>query len=392
LILIDKPFVSEFLKKTIEENNLPVVMTDAARQFNLANGPHLLEEIQAVQNARIDTDLTIYTTSENAIDWIARNLAFTGLPEKIDLFKNKAKFRSLLKSVCADFFFRVIELGQLETLPVNRIPMPFIIKPNVGFFSMGVYKVTHADEWHRTIAAIRAEMERVKGLYPAEVLKTTTFIVEQCIEGEEFAVDAYFNAAGDPVILGIFKHVFASKTDVSDRIYITSKTIIEAHHEAFHGFLKTVGKLSGIKNFPVHVELRRDGHGRVLPVEINPMRFGGWCTTADMTAMAYGFNPYLAYFNQEQPDWSTILNNRDGLLYSIVVLDNSTGYAANEIAAFDYDRLLSTIDKPLELRKIDYTTYPVFGFLFTETRVDHYAELERLLNSDLREFTTRRPK
>ena len=129
----------------------------------------------------------------------------------------------------------------------------------------------------------------------------------------------------------------------------------------------------------------------VIPIEINPMRFGGWCTTADMAAMAYGFNPYLYYFRQQKPDWARILKTRDGLLYSIVVLDNSTGYTANEIADFDYDRLLSTFEKPLELRKIDYTTYPVFGFLFTETKTDHYSEIERILHSDLREFTTRRP-
>ena len=119
----------------------------------------------------------------------------------------------------------------------------------------------------------------------------------------------------------------------------------------------------------------------------NPMRFGGWCTTPDMTALAYGFNPYLMYFNQEKPDWTRILKNKDGRLYSVIVLDNSTGYAADHIAAFDYDRLLSTFEKPLELRKLDYSTYPVFGFLFAETPVDHYSELQRILHSDLREFT-----
>jgi len=42
----------------------------------------------------------------------------------------------------------------------------------------------------------------------------------------------------------------------------------------------------------------------------------------------------------------------------------------------------------LELRKIDFNKYPVFGFLFTETREDNFEELKRILDSDLSEFIT----
>ena len=41
-----------------------------------------------------------------------------------------------------------------------------------------------------------------------------------------------------------------------------------------------------------------------------------------------------------------------------------------------------------EPRKIDYREYPVFGFLFTETREQNFAEIETILRSDLREFVT----
>ncbi|MCP3675252.1 MAG: ATP-grasp domain-containing protein [Gammaproteobacteria bacterium] len=32
-----------------------------------------------------------------------------------------------------------------------------------------------------------------------------------------------------------------------------------------------------------HDELRGDDKGTILPIEVNPMRFGGWCTSADIT-------------------------------------------------------------------------------------------------------------
>lgn len=388
MIFIDKPFVSDFLKKTIQENGFPVVKTESAKKLGFNKGLNILDEKDAIQKAKLSENILIYTTSENSIGWIAKHLSFTGLPQKIDLFKNKVKFRTLTKQMYPDFYFREVQLDELDNLSVENIPMPFIIKPTVGFFSMGVYKVADPKEWEQVKEAITSEILSAKDLYPSEVLNTNSFIIEQCIEGEEFAVDAYFNATGEPVILNIHKHIFSSSEDVSDRVYISSKEIIESNIDQFSVFLEKIGKLAEVKNFPVHVEIRRNSNGSVLPIEINPMRFGGWCTTADMTYFAYGFNPYVLYFSQTRPDWPEILKNKEGKLYSIVVLDNSTGIEGNQIIAFDYDLLLSHFEKPLELRKIDYKEYPVFGFLFTETKDDNFSELEIILKSNLKEFIT----
>jgi len=175
-------------------------------------------------------------------------------------------------------------------------------------------------------------------------------------------------------VLSILKHVFSSDSDVSDRVYISSKEIIERNLDEFTGFARKIGALAGVKNFPVHIELRRDDNGTLLPIEVNPMRFGGWCTTADIS--------YL----QKKPDWPEILKGKEGKLYSVIVLDNSTGIGTDEITSFNYEKLLAQFEKPLELRKVDHKTYPLFGFLFTETRQDNYIELENILNSDLTEF------
>jgi hypothetical protein len=126
----------------------------------------------------------------------------------------------------------------------------------------------------------------------------------------------------------------------------------------------------------------------LLPIEVNPMRFGGWCTTADMTYLAYGFNPYEAYYHERKPDWKRILRDKTDQLFSIIVLDNSTGFSEKTITGFHYDKLLARFEKPLELRKINYKQHSVFGFLFTETSFDHRDELDYILNSDLREFVT----
>jgi len=351
----------------------------------LYSGTNIISEKAAVEMARASGDLRIYTTSENAIGWISKHLAFSDLPEKIALFKDKVKFRELTHSLFPNFYFKEVRVEDLKKIQVKDIPLPFIIKPAVGFFSMGVRKVTSHADWLSTVDSILAEMDKNKSAYPEAVLNTNSFIIEQCIEGDEYAFDAYFNASGEPVVLSILKHTFASETDVSDRVYTTSKEIIEENLADFTTFAGKIGKLAQLRNFPVHIEVRRE-NGVLLPIEVNPMRFGGWCTTADISHLAYGFNPYLCYFLQEKPNWAEALKGKEGKLYSLVVLDNSTGVPVNDITAFDFEKLLSTFEKPIELRKLDHKEHSVFGFLFTETRVDNFAELKRILDSNLSEF------
>jgi len=388
MFFVDKPYVSEFFKMTVKDNVIPVVGTEIAKKLGLYSGTKVISEDEAIEIARKTDNPVIYMTSENSIDWITKNLAFSNLPEKIALFKDKLKFRELTKSIFPSFYFKGVCVEDLTKIQFKEITQPFIIKPKVGFFSMGVYKVSSYKEWINTIDLIIEEIEQIKDLYPKEVLDTSSFIIEQFINGEEFAVDAYYNSTGEPVILSILKHTFSSDKDVSDRVYTSSKDIIENNLKEFTNFTEKIGKLAGVKNFPIHIELRRDDDGTLLPIEVNPMRFGGWCTTADISFLAYGFNPYLYYYSQKKPNWSEVLKGKEEKLFSIIVLDNSTGIDVKKITSFNYEKLLLNFEKPIELRKIDYKKYPVFGFLFTETREDNFIELKNILDSDLNEFVS----
>ena len=99
-----------------------------------------------------------------------------------------------------------------------------------------------------------------------------------------------------------------------------------------------------------------------------------------------GFNPYQYYFEEKEPDWDKILKSHDDSIYSIIILNNATGYTADQIKYFDYDKLLANFENPLDLRKINYYQYPLFGFLFTKTSRDYFAELNAILKSDLKEY------
>jgi hypothetical protein len=386
MIIVDKPYISPSFTQMLHEHQLPVIRTSYAGEVGLSSLPSAISEQEAARRLMQEQSLRLYATSENAIGWIAEHLSGTALPQMIETCKNKVLFRDLTAQLFPDLFYTSLDISSFDDLSIDEIPMPCIIKPAAGFFSMGVHTITSAAQWQETAGLIRQEMRLAEGLYPKEVLDAERFIIEGMITGEEYAVDAYYDSHGSAVIVGIYKHVFASEDDVSDRVYSTSKELIEEHVEEFTVFLDEMGTALQVRDFPVHVELRIDTKGHIVPIEVNPMRFGGWCTTSDLTTMAFGFNPYLAYLRDERPHWPTLLAGTDGQQFSIVVLDNSTGYDTSQIRRFDHEALLKWFSHPLELRKIDHTEYPVFAFLFVQTDESTSGELDRILRSSLREF------
>lgn len=388
MILFDKPYVSEFLRQTIRERNLPVVATAVAREFGVEDLPSAISERQAAEMALGASDPLVYTVSESSIGWIAEHMASTGLPAQIERFKNKARFRADTASLFPGIHYCEVALEDLDRVDASQYSTPFIIKPTVGFFSLGVKRVATPAHWPEARNAVKAELSAARDLFPSEVLSSSRLLIESCIPGREFAVDAYYDKRGEPVILSIFEHLFASETDTTDRVYVTSAEIVKANLERFTRILVDLGRIFSVRNFPVHVELRVDEKGGLWPIEVNPLRFGGWCTTADLTFLAYGVNPYACLFEQKRPNWNEALHGKQGQLFSIIALGNTTGIEGQHIRSFDYDDLLSHFESPLELRRIDFRRYPVFGFVFTQTRAENSAELDWALGSDLREFIT----
>jgi hypothetical protein len=389
MFFVDKPYLSDFFKETLVRHQIPVVDTTSAREMGLFPETLLISPEDAKQQL-LTGDARPYSNSENCLEWIQKQLPDSPLQQTIRSFKDKAQFRRVIAELYPNFFFAEFAIDELANVEITTFPERIVLKPSVGFFSLGVYVITSQTEWDAAVHSIFENRAELETLYPAEVVEWGNFIVEEYIEGDEFAVDAYYDDAGTAQIMGILHHHFASADDVSDRVYCTSKKIIADNLADFRTLVQAVGTRLQIKNFPAHIELRRRADGLLVPIEFNPMRFGGWCTTADLTAQAFGINPYVSYHLNQPPNWDELLATKGDEIHSMVLLDNSTGWAAEEIAAFDYDAVLKEFERPLELRKIDYTEFPIFGFLFTETRADHTAELDRILHDDLRRFTRKR--
>lgn len=389
MILLEKPYVSDFLQNTLAKNQIPILDSEIAKQLTTNKNLKFISQKDAISKKRENDDFLIFSNSENNISWIEQNLAFSDLPESIRKFKNKIRFREIIRELYPNYFFEGVKLDDLESLDITKLKFPLIIKPAIGFFSMGVHTVECAEEWNDTVKTIHGEIEKNKSIYPIEVINTSEFILEEIIQGEEFAIDCYFNREGNPVITNISKHVFSSGKDVSDRIYFTSKNVIRKHLKPMQDFLDNIAKLVNVKNFPTHVEVRVTETGEIIPIEINPMRFGGWCSSPDLAHHAFGINIYEYFFNRITPDWDEILKNKDDKVTSIVILDNSTGIDEKDIESFDYDKFLENFTEPLEMRKTNFREYPVFGMLYCNTEKEDSPELMKILKSNLSEFVNK---
>ena len=212
------------------------------------------------------------------------------------------------------------------------------------------------------------------------MLDNQVWLLESLIQGTEYAVDVYFNSRGEAVICNILQHDFASSEDVSDRLYYTSADIIRRMAGPLEAWFDQLNERLGLRDYPVHVELRRDADGHMVPIEFNPLRFAGWCCT-DISLFAWGFPTYGCYLDDRRPDWDSILPGREDKLYTLIVLNKPA--ACPPVRRFDYDALCARFRKVLHLRRGFYDRYSHFGFLFTETPAHDRAELDAIVRDDL---------
>ena len=394
MIIFDEPYVSPELQEYAAARREPVLDNAVARDLSRARALsgaaplNLVAEADFASLCRVDaaggTPPRIYTCSENSLAWVSAHVDNPQLVGSIEKLKNKALTRELLRPLYDDYFYRRLSLDALRHLPFEELRLPCVVKPAVGFFSLGVRIVRDRADWLAALAAIEQESVHWREQYPDSVVDSEDWLIEEYIDGDEFAVDVYFDEQGQAVICNVLRHEFASASDVSDRLYYTGASVVRAHLAEFEDWFNRVNALLGLRNFPAHVELRRDAHGRIRPIEFNALRFAGWCCT-DVTLFAWGFHTYGCFLEGRRPDWDQALAGREGKLYTLIVLNKPEN--CPPVRSFDYDALSQGFGRVLHVRKSDFTRYGLFGFLFTETPENARQELDRIASSDLLEFT-----
>lgn len=381
MIIVEKPFVSEPLITWMEETQHPVLDNDMAREL-VTQGHNLFLCDDESSAARIATGERTYTNSENALGWIFDHVNNQELLDAVSVFKNKHETRVRLAELDPDLYYRTVTFDEVQDLDYNDLPKRFVIKPSTGFGSMGVYMIEDtkglADAKNHIAQDYKIWLER----YPEAVIQAGEFIIEEYIEGQEYALEAYFDENGSVHLLNVLRHDFADDTDMSDRLYITSPAMVEDMRELFTTWLEDVNRILGVKNIAVHPEVRLNESG-VHVIEFNPMRFMGMGGT-DISWYAYGVRSFEAFLEDKELDWDALYAENKDRTFATMILNPPAGTPLD--ATFDYDALDAKLPTILSPRHFSYPATGLFGFYILDITDATDEQVDFMLHSDLREF------
>ena len=386
MFIMEKPYVSQLMVETILQHDWSVLDNEAVEESGIEEGAFRLWSTEKATDNYLKQEYPlIYSNSENAVSWVLNNIPKSNLSEYIRLFKDKFAFRELLKDIYPDFYFKSVDHEDLRSLDTSEIKFPVVIKPSVGFLSVGVHTVWDKSGWDDAVNLVNRDISRAQTLFPEEVINSSKFLIETLVEGEEFAIDVYYDRNGEPVILNIFQHIFSDKNDVSDRLYVMSAEIMVKYMAKFTQLADNIGKLKDVRNFPAHIEVRVTNDGTIIPIEVNPMRFAGWCT-ADVSKYAWGINVYECFYNQLRPDWNEILSKASREIYYFAMAEVPSNIPRSEIGKFDYNRFLANFSNILELRRINFKSNPLFAIIFGSTPDE--TELRKIVELKTEDYIT----
>ncbi len=345
----------------------------------LAGTINILKNTEAASLIQ-DKNAVVIMNWEASLSFILENLPQQRL-KQVNAFKNKATFRELVKELYPLFY---VELTR-ETLRDFRFleeVETVVLKPSLGTASIGIRIVRGQHEWVKAVDSVLKDIDIAKEHMNPAMLNDSSFLVEEFLDGDEFACDGFWNANGKTVITGIYQHPFASTLDVSDTVYYTSTKVVAETIEQTMQVLEHIGNKLDMRRFPFHFEFRFS-NGNLFPIELNPLRFGQ-VALPDITEYAFGFNPYDLFFGDKAPDWDSLLNDANSKVYGFVLADIPAKYEPGKYWFNEKSFCDSFGDKLLNYLPSNPEVTPFFGV--AHIVVDNVEDVLEYLSLDFDGF------
>lgn len=328
----------------------------------------MTREELAASDLRFDEGTKVAITSEAAMDEVLGRLDPLRR-EAVGNLKDKAAFRKLLEPLFPDVTFETVPMAELESLELDPAAT-YVVKPALGVFGAGVRTIRGDAD----LAALRDDMS-AEIARNAEVLSETALsgerlVVERYIEGEEYAADAFFDSSGNPVVTSVYHHPMPEDPAYLHMLYSTSRDVMAHVEPQAKRFFAALNESLGVTDIAVHAEFRLE-EGRLVPIEINSMRFGGM-GLGNMVFHAYGVNPYRHFIDDSEPDWSALESDERSTLFFIAYNGKSVDPSSSEPDRVALRELFSEVI--LEV-PFDHRTQPAFGILYAREPQERIAEL-----------------
>lgn len=330
----------------------------------------------AATDLRFDERVKVAITTEAAMDSVVERLD-PGRRDAIRMLKDKAAFRELLRPLYEDLTFDTVATADLPDVVLDP-GARYVIKPTLGVFGAGVRTISGSDDLTVVQAELVAEMERSAAVLSESALSAERLIIERYIDGEEYAVDAFFDAEGRPVITSVYHHPMPRNPAYLHMLYYTSHEVIELVRSQAVDFLAALNDRLGVTNLAMHSEFRLED-GRLVPIEINSMRFGGM-GLGNMVFHTAGVNPYRHFIDDTTPEWSALEADRRASVFFIAYNGATIDPQTREP---DWPGLRGRFSDIVLEVPFDHRAQLAFGIVYAREPADRIPELLTIEFDDL---------
>jgi hypothetical protein len=317
-------------------------------------------------------------TTESILDDVLERLDDPNRLSAIRKLKDKFAFRELLSSIYPDFYFKQFALEDLVSQKLDA-SQKYVIKPVKGCFGSGVRMIDVNTPIETMIIEIKAELARNSAVLSSDVLTPDEFLIESYIEGEEFAVDMFFDSKGNPIITNIYHHPMPGNAAYLHMLYYSSREIFDTVYQPAKEFFEKLNQTLQVTNLPIHSEFRLQ-RGKLMPIELNAFRFGGM-GLGNLGYYTLGVNCYSCYMSDSEPDWDLVWKGKENIFgffiaYNGISVDVTQSKPNWETLRKQFSRIILEVP-------FDYQNQLAFGILYIE---EPKSRLSQILNLEFNDF------
>jgi hypothetical protein len=310
-------------------------------------------------------------TSEAAMDVVVARLDPVRR-HAIQTLKDKRAFREMLRPIYPDFTFASVATQDLHTLRLDP-DRSYVIKPARGAFGAGVRIITGDADLARLQDEIVAEMERNAVVLSETALSSERLVIEQYVEGDEYAADVFFDQHGDPVLTSTYHHPMPANPAYLHMLYYTSPRVWDLVAPQATEFFTALNKRLGVTNLAMHAEFRMR-QGQLVPIEINSLRFGGM-GLGHMAYHALGINPYRHFIDGTRPHGTWLKRDPRAAVFFIAYNGATVDTATHRP---DWTRLRTRFSEIVREVPFDHRAQLAFGILYAREPEKRIPELLRI--------------
>ncbi len=349
-----------------------------------------LESLPATENLEIisNEDLTqsdlrfsssdkVCIASEVSIETVVSKMDNAARKSTIETLKDKYRFRTALANIYPDYQYQFVKASEINNLNITQ---KSVIKPVKGVFGTAVRTIDRDTDLTNLAIELKAELSKNASIFSDGVLSQEDFLVEKYIDGEEYAVDMFYDADGNPCIINICHHPIPENRAYLHILYYFSQEVFDRIYTQAKYFFTQLNQILNVTNLTMHCEFKLDD-GKLMPIEINTLRYGGM-GFGNMVFHALGINPYTCFLNNIEPDWQTIWKDRQEDIFCFFIAYNGANINVSKYKP-NRERLKQQFTKVLLEQSFDYQTQLTFGiYCLKETK----ENLSNLLKIDFDNF------